>query len=230
MARGKRKEKPAALPVARNPARDEEYVERNIKILRSTTKESENEDLHLGRAGEMFVAAQLVRLGFNAAPLPVDTGVDLLAHRQVRYHDENFVPEQELYQFQVKTTSRKDFSLSPMPVKKVYEFWLKSINLIVVFWPRAKTPTSIVLPPSLVYMLTSGGFKDARAPIDITRDLVTIRFIEKEGRYYIRNQKNEITPMLNRFDRIEPAGEFDAIIPCYAGWSEGPGLIEFISD
>ncbi len=37
--------------------------------------------LFLGKAGERYVAARMLRLGFNAAETPVDYGTDILAYR-----------------------------------------------------------------------------------------------------------------------------------------------------
>jgi hypothetical protein len=76
-------------------------------------------------------------------------------------------------------------------------------------------------------MLTSGGFEDPRAPLIITGDRVWLRFIESDGRYFIRNYDHEITAMLNRFDRIESIGTDTGMFPPYARWADGPALVAF---
>jgi hypothetical protein len=204
-------------------------VKRLKQFLRNaSTDESETEKLFLGRAGEQFVAAHLVRRGLNAAPLPVDTGVDLLAHCEMKFGVPLLQAEHALFQFQVKTTATNEYRAS-LPVKKVNELWHKAINLIVVFWANERSPAAIVLPPSLIHMLTSGGFEDPKAPLIMTGDHVSLKFIERDGRYYIRNRDNEITAMLNRFDRIEPIGIDTERFPDYVSWSDGKVLIAFDS-
>ena len=42
---------------------------------------NQQQALYTGRAGEYLVAAQLLRLGWNASLVPVDTGVDIHAQR-----------------------------------------------------------------------------------------------------------------------------------------------------
>jgi hypothetical protein len=189
----------------------------------------EADHLFLGRAGESFVAAHLLRRGLNPAPLAVDIGVDLLAHREFKTAD-LLLPqaEHEVYQFQIKTTATNEYR-SSLPIKKVNQLWHKVINLVVVFWANEKTPSAVVLPPSLIRMLTSGGFEDPRAPLVMTGDVVSLRFIESNGRYFIRNSDHEITAMLNRFDRIEPIGIDTGMFPPYACWADRPALVAFDS-
>ena len=57
-------------------------------------------------------------------------------------------------------------------------------------------------------------------------DFVTLKVFTSKGRYFIRHQHNEVTAMLNRFDRIEPVGVDTIAFPPYASWAEGKGLIE----
>jgi hypothetical protein len=220
----KASEPDAEPPKSEKSSSSPSYGERLSGILGNTTDESKTENLFLGRAGEFFVAAHLLRRGLNAAPLPIDTGVDLLAHRELRLEPPLLQAEHEIYQYQVKTTATNEYR-SSLPVKKVHDLWHKAINLIVVFWASDRPPSAVVLPPSLTYMLTSGGFEDPRAPFVMTGDEVSLRFIENEGRYFIRNLDNEITAMLNRFDLLEPVGADTGQIPSYAHWSDGPGLV-----
>jgi len=208
------------------PQLNDGYIERLAEILSSSSDESENKKLFVGRAGEFFVAAHLLRRGLNSATLPVDTGVDLLAHREFRVVDLLLQAEHELYQFQVKTTTTNEYRAS-MPVRKVLELWHKAINLVIVFWSEETAPSAIVLPPSLIRMLTSGGLKDPRAPLMTTGDEVSLRIIESGGRYSIRNQNNEVTAMRNRFDRIEPINVDTGMLPDYVWWSNGKGMVEF---
>jgi hypothetical protein len=215
-------------PVAAPPDKTS-YVERLVEMLGPATDESKADKLFLGRSGEQFVAAHLLRRGLNAATLTVDTGVDLLAHREMDLKVFMHQAEHELYQFQVKTTATNEYRAS-LPVKKVHELWHKAINMVVVFWAIETSPAAIVLPPSLIRFLTSGGFEDPKAPLVMTGDDVSLRFIESGGRYFIRNRDNEITAMLNRFDRIEPIGVDTGMGPDYVHWSEGKGLVAFDPD
>jgi hypothetical protein len=45
---------------------------------------SEHANLYLGRAGEYFIASELLRRGFNAMVAPVDTGIDVIAHSEFK--------------------------------------------------------------------------------------------------------------------------------------------------
>jgi hypothetical protein len=220
---------PAPEPMLPDPVVPTRHAKRLTEILSSAPDESEIQRLYLGRAGELFVASHLVRRGLNSAPLPVDTGVDLLAHREVRLDVAPHQAEHELYQFQVKTTTTSEYRAS-LPVRKVHDLWHKAINLVVVFWSEKTAPSAVVLPPSLIRMLTSGGFEDSKAPLVTIGNEVSLRVIELGGRYFIRNQHNEITAMRNRFDRIEPIGIDTGQLPDYAQWSHDRGLVEFDSD
>jgi hypothetical protein len=122
-------------------------------------------------------------------------------------------------QFQIKTTATNEYRASFL-IKKVNELWHKVINLVVVFWPNGKGPSAIVLPPSLILMLTSGGFEDPRAPLNMTGNNVSLRVIKSNDRYFIRNDEHEITAMLNRFDRIEAIGTDTTHYPPYAFWAD----------
>jgi hypothetical protein len=188
------------------------------------------EHLFLGRAGESFVASHLLRRGLNPAHLLVDIGVDLLAYREFKTTDLLLLQaEHEVYQFQIKTTATNEYR-SSLTIKKVNELWHKVINLVVVFWVSEKTPSAIVLPPSLIRMLTSGGFEDPRAPLNMLGDQVSLKFIERDGRYFIRNYDHEITAMLNRFDRIEAIGTDTGMFPPYAEWADDGALVAFVPD
>jgi hypothetical protein len=176
---------------------------------------------HLGRAGEHLVAGHLLRLGYNAMPLPVDTGVDLLAHWTTRSGDSRVA------QFQVKSTERRRLTFR-LTEKQLNRWWAEMINLVVVFWYEATAPFCVVLPPSLCYMLTSGGYKDRRAPIRVAETLTTI-VVASPGpqRVYIGNRHNDISRMVNRFDRIEATDDDPLHIPRYACWaSDGMALVQ----
>jgi hypothetical protein len=171
------------------------------------------------------VSCHLLRRGLNPAPL----GVDLLANRGFKTTDLLLLhAEHEVYQFQIKTTATDEYR-SSLSIKEVNELWHKVIQLVVVFWASEKTPSAVVLPPSLIRMLTSGGFEDPRAPLIMTGDRVWLRFIESDGRYFIRNYDHEITAMLNRFDRIEAIGTDTGMFPPYACWADGPCTCGFRS-
>ncbi|MEO8589163.1 MAG: hypothetical protein ABI432_07340 [Flavobacteriales bacterium] len=183
---------------------------------------------YVGKAGEHLVAAKLLRLGLNAGPLPIDSGVDILAHAELKVHQDilQLHAEHLVYQFQVKTTSTDEYSVS-IDSEKFAELWFKVINLIVVFWPKDASPVCLVLPPSLCRMLSSGGFEDPQAPFVVTGSTMSLRVLRDGDRYYIRNKSNEVTRMLERFDRIEPTDTDTGMFPSYACWSgEEKRLVE----
>jgi hypothetical protein len=213
------------LPIAIVPQQaSQEYTKRIAEILTRNPKDSEIARLYLGRAGEYFVSSHLLRRGLNCAPLPVDTGVDLLAHREIRFDVPLIHAEHELYQFQIKTTTTNEYRAS-ISVRKLHDLWHKAINLVIIFWSDLTHPKALVLPPSLIRMLTSGGFELANAPLKVNRKEVSIRIIEDGDRYFISNRANEITVMKNRFDRIESIGVDTGMFPNYASWSDGKGLV-----
>jgi hypothetical protein len=196
----------------------------------STGLDEEPDGLHVAKAGEFFVASHLLRLGFNASPLPVDTGVDLLAYRYFARFSADPDVAHLLFQFQVKTTTGDEYRAS-LPARKVAAFWEKNVNLVVVFWRDRRGPSAIVLPPSVLRMLSSGGFKDPKAPFIMTRKTVSLRFIRSGDRYFIRNRYHDVTPMVNRFDLVEPATTDSTRYPDYAQWADdGKALIEFDFD
>jgi hypothetical protein len=218
------------LPKAKIPKSPSAAHLASLRSVMASAPSDDAEHLFLGRAGESFVAAHLLRRGFNPAPLAVDTGVDLIVHREFKTADLLLLQaEHEIYQFQIKTTATNEYR-SSLPMKKVLQLWHKVINLIVVFWADDKAPSAVVLPPSLIRMLTSGGFEDPKAAFVMTADFVSLRFIESNGRYFIRNYDNDITAMLNRFDRIEPIGTDTGMFPSYAYWADGSALVAFDSD
>lgn len=168
--------------------------------------------LYTGRAGEYLVAAQLLRVGWNASIVPVDTGVDILAHRT------GMSGEPELLQCQVKTTQRNTYTVS-MPSTKLKQMWRGAVNLVVVFWRVHHAADALVVPPRLIGMLTSGGYRDPKAPFDVRGETVSLKFFQHQGRFFIRNRSNDITPMLNRYDLVEPTDIDTDTLPEYASWS-----------
>jgi hypothetical protein len=186
--------------------------------------------MYLGRAGEHLVAAHLFRIGLNAATPPVDAGVDLRARKEFRTSESSDTPEDIIYQFQVKTTQRDSYN-ARLTVNQVRMFWEKIINLVVVFWAENTAPSVVVLPPSLLFMLSSGGFGDQKAPLRMKNGFFSLRFIKKNQRYFMRNLKHEITAMLNRFDRLEPLGADPMALPPYAHWADDrKALVGFDED
>jgi hypothetical protein len=173
----------------------------------------------MAKAGECLVAAHLLRHRFNPSAPLVDIGVDLIAYRVLYPKMDIDHVDQIQYNFQVKTTVRNEYKV-PMPTNKFKEFWTKAINLMIVFWPESLEPAVLVLPPRLINMLTSGGFRDPNAPLTTTTDSVSLRFMRKEGLYYVRNLYNEITPMINRFDLVESIDIDTTMLPEYACWSD----------
>lgn len=179
---------------------------------------------HVGKAGEYFVAGHLLRLGYNVAPLPVDSGVDLIAHWITETGDSR------MCLVQVKTTQRKRTSID-FSMQQLDNAARQGVNLIIVFWHEVAVPFALVLPPSLVYMLTSGGFQDPTAPVRKSADAMTIVFESHGKNVYIRNRKNDISGMINRFDRLAPTDVDHFVIPEYAQWSGASGqLVEILSE
>ncbi len=188
--------------------------------IRGSAEKPDLRHLYLARAGETFVAAQLLRRGLNAATAPVDSGVDILAHAELDLKEPLLHAEHLVYQFQVKTTATKEYRAS-LPVAKVHELWHKVINVIVVFWGVREVPSAIVIPPSLIRMLTTGGFDNPRAPLRLRDEKVSLRFFRRGNEYYVRNKSNSLTALLNRFELIEPIGTDTGVFPPYASWGEG---------
>jgi hypothetical protein len=177
---------------------------------------------HLGRAGEQFVASHLLRLGYNATPLPIDMGVDLLAHWTTKSG------ESRVAQFQVKTTQQKRISFR-LRKRQLERLWAEGINLVVVFWYEPASPFALVIPPSLSYMLTSGGHKDSRAPIRVGANGAILVFGSSGARRaHTRNRYHDLSAMIDRFDRIEATDEDYSVIRPYADWStHDKALVEF---
>ena len=195
-----------------------------LESLGSPLDPSRYTNLFLGRAGEFFVASELLRRGLNPFLSPVDTGIDLVAHKE-------FIPlvpllhaVHDVFLFQVKTTAIDEYKDS-ISTRIVHEWWHKRINLVIVFWKENSQPTCLVLPPSLLHMLTSGGFDAPEAPLKIGTRKVTLRIFRRGNRFYIRNMHNELSAMQNRFDRIESVESDSQMIPPYAVWDDGKGLL-----
>lgn len=180
--------------------------------------------MFIGRAGEYWVAAQLLRNGLNAMPLSVDSGVDLLAHCP------NSNGDSRLYQFQVKTSASRiaQFTLEEA---KFNSLWRDGINLIIVSWRDMSIPEAVVIPPRLIYMMTSGGFKAPEAPLRTQDGKVHFRIeFHSNGKIFIRNRHHEFTAMRNRFDLIEDITSDFTDIPNYAEWSSESGTLIRFSD
>ncbi|MCG2720726.1 MAG: hypothetical protein L6290_01760, partial [Thermodesulfovibrionales bacterium] len=176
------------------------------------------EKLYLGTAGEYWVAACLLRLGFNVNVLPVDSGVDLLASR-VRPNS----TELEVFQIQVKTTAQPCGKF-PFTPEKLDGFIESGVNVVVVSWPTDSVPQCVVFPPRLLHMMTSGGFRDPCAPFQMTGDRMNLKVeFHSDGNVYVRNRKNPFTPMLGRLDLIESTDEDPNALPSYATWSDVDG-------
>jgi hypothetical protein len=181
-------------------------------------------NLYLGRAGEFFVASELLRRGLNPFLSPVDTGIDLVAHRE-------FLPPvpllhaiHDVFLFQIKTTSVDEYKVS-IDTRTIHEWWHKRINLVIVFWSENSQPSCLILPPSLLHMLTSGGFDDPKAPLKIGQRRATLRVLQRGNRFFMRNTKHDLTAMSNRFDRIESIDSDSQVMPSYAVWDDGDGLV-----
>ncbi|NVN91286.1 MAG: hypothetical protein HXX11_11885 [Desulfuromonadales bacterium] len=194
----------------------------HVKQLNSKITQG-RENLFVGAAGEHWVAACLLRRGFNANVLPVDTGVDLLATKKSRYSDDMM-----LYKIQVKTTAGLR-AIIRFEKSKIDNLIQSRVNLVLVSWPSIGEPRCAVFSPRLLQMMTSGGFNDTNAPLRATGDFInmTVKFTD-EGGVFVRNQMNPYTPVVNRLDLIEPVDCDVYSLPDYAMWSDIEGrLIDF---
>jgi hypothetical protein len=174
--------------------------------------------LYIGKSGEFYAAAHLLRLGLNAMPMSVDSGIDLIGHLSNRYGNSR------IFQFQVKSTNETVARIK-LTRAKFNSYITNAINLIVVFWHDPKAPFAVVFPPRLLRMMTSGGYANPAAPIRADRDPVRIVIESHGGRVFVRNRSNEYTLMVNRFDLAEPADIDTTHLPEYATWGEGPCLL-----
>lgn len=195
-----------------------------IESLGNPSDRSQYTNLYLGRAGEYFVASELLRRGLNPFLSPVDTGVDLFAHQEVIPYAPLLYAVHHVFLFQVKTTARDEY-IDSVPTRTIHEWWHKRINLVIVFWSKNSQPTCLILPPSLLHTLTSGSFDDPKAPLRIGARKVTLRVFRRGARLYMRNKHNDVTAMQNRFDRIESIESDSQTIPSYAMWDDGSGLL-----
>ncbi len=180
---------------------------------------------HLGRASEYLVAAQLLRMGYNTSPLPVDTGVDLLAHWNTKSGDSRVA----LIQVKGTAASRTTITLNKAQFDRITGH---GVNLAVVFWLDPECPFTLVIPPALFYMLTSGNFRSPAAPIRSRPAGATIVFVAKgRDRVFIRNLRTDLSLMVNRFDRLAASDEDPHAIPDYAEWAtDDEGLLRIVPD
>lgn len=190
------------------------------------------ESSYTGRAGELLVAAHLLRSNIEAMSVGVDYGVDLEALKTIGYGNSQWgFTMQERYRLQVKTTRTDKLPLT-FTKDKFKQILDLSINLAVVFWRDVKEPVIALFPPSLLYMMTSAEYPDTVpiAPV-YTKDAKVLMkvFITSSGRVFVRNRCNEYTAMKSRFDRLEAIDrEWDNIPYEYARWSTSPKtLISF---
>ncbi len=195
-----------------------------IESLGNPLDRSRYTNLFLGRAGEFFVASELLRRGLNPFLSPVDTGIDLVAHQEFIPHVPLLHAVHDIFLFQVKTTAVDEYKDS-ISTRTVHEWWHKRINLVIVFWSENSQPTCLILPPSLIHMLTSGGFDDPKAPLRIGTRNVALRVLRRGTRFYMRNKHNDLSVMQNRFDRIESVDSDSQMLPQYAKWDDGDGLL-----
>ena len=76
-------------------------------------------------------------------------------------------------------------------------------------------------------MMTSGGFKDGKAPLKTKQGKIYFRIEFKDNEIFVRNRKNPFTPLLNRFNLLESVDADPYSIPEWAVWSDVDGqLIE----
>jgi hypothetical protein len=195
-----------------------------IESLGSPQDRSHYTNLFVGRAGEYFVASELLRRGLNPFLSPVDTGIDLVAHQEFIPHIPLLHAVHDMFLFQVKTTAVDEYKVS-ISTRTVHEWWHRRINLVIVFWSENSHPTCLILPPSLLHMLTSGGFDAPEAPLKLGTRKVTLRVFRRASRFYMRNMHNELTAMQNRFDRIESVESDSQMLPPNAEWDDGEGLL-----
>jgi hypothetical protein len=197
---------------------------RRLKVDDTFDKPARPVTTHLGRAGEYFVAAQLLRMGYNTSPLPVDTGVDLLAHWTTRSGDSRVT----LVQVKSTASKRTTIRLNKIQLDRITG---QGVNLVLVFWGDPHRPFALVLPPALFYMLTSGGFKSPAAPIRKRPGggAVIVVATSSHEHVFIWNRRTDLGPMVNRFDRLAATDEDPHAILDYAEWtSDDDGLLRII--
>ena len=183
------------------------------------------DNLFVGAAGEHWVAANLLRLGFNVNVLPVDTGVDLLASARSPFSE-----DLALYQVQVKTTAGSVASIR-LAKSKLDQFVRSRVNLVVVAWPPEGGPQSVVFTPRMLHMMTSAGFQDPSAPLREAGSFVNVRVeFAGDGSVYVRNRKNPFTALANRLDLIESVDDDPDALPNYATWSDVAGRLIDLDD
>jgi hypothetical protein len=172
-----------------------------------------HKNLFIGMSGEYRIVSELLMRGYNANIVTVDTGVDILAEKG-----------DSVYKIQVKarTLSEDHSCLIALSSKKLEELYRENINLVVAFIDPTNIMTFLIISPSLLYLLTTGGYKLSEAPIKNNGEKknLTIRLIFKEGRAFIRNRRNDFSLLLNRFDLIEDVENDPFSIPWYAEWGE----------
>lgn len=178
---------------------------------------------YIGTSGEYLVASHLLRRRLNTTPLPVDDGLDLIGHMIV--HD----AETRVYLFQVKTSYQKVANIR-IDRARFDMFLEQAVNLIVVLWSDPEHPRTLVLPPRLLRMMTTGNFQNPLAPIRLLPDIVRIRVEDHKGRIYVRNRAHDFTGMANRFDLCEATDIDTQALPEYAVWGEGKTAVQLDPD
>ena len=129
-----------------------------------------------------------------------------------------------VYKIQVKSTA-VDKNVINYNTDEIIETAENSVNLVVVFFTKKTKSLSLVIPFSFLYMLTSGGFKDKRAPMN----LKNVNFIRKDSEIFIRNTKCNVTFLIDRYDLLNCTDDDPYAIPEYAEWA-GDGSIIFGDD
>ncbi len=180
--------------------------------------------LFLGKAGERYVAAHLLRQGFNAAEAPVDTGVDLLAHRH------SVGGDSLVYQVQVKTTTSLDWTQS-FSLQRFGRLCEQLVNLVVVFWPGARAPVAVVIPPSLLYFFAHATPNPKYLPIYSSSNgkEVVLRLVLRDlSTVYVRRRTIDCSPLVNAFHLIEDTTCDPFHIPPYVGMQADGKSIDFV--
>jgi len=145
----------------------------------------------IGTAAEFAVASELLFRGFNAQPVVVDTGVDIICWKN-----------QKRFEIQVKSrvqSERSGFSFRLR--KKSYERFNASNNFYV-FVLRMKDQTNmfVVLPAIYINQLISQGkikFNEKHRVYSIT-----IRLYEN-GLVGLNNKQNDISYFVNNWEIIK---------------------------
>ena len=145
----------------------------------------------IGTAAEFAVASELLFRGFNAQPVVVDAGVDVICWK-----------DQNRFEVQVKSrvqSERSGFSFGLR--KKSFERYNSSSNFyIFVLRMKDKTNLFIILPASYIEQQISQGVIKLNEKRGLYR--INIRLYD-DGFVGLNNKQNDIRYYVNNWDIIK---------------------------